>query len=303
MSSFSAFSELPLASALTTLSATAYIIGVSAASSAGILDYDAKANITTSSVASTFVTVPLSDVDAKANININTASANVALNVVDYTLKADASIAGLSTTSVLNSLSYTLTTKPVLASSSASFSSGSLDYNSKANIIIDAATATLTPHQFTAYDDVKGAFGAYISGAATATFSLGASASGNADIIPSTVTSTFVAGVLDYHAKASIILDATTADADLTVNTLEDEDAQATATVGGVSATTTADWDTVNGVYAINVVYLSTDFERSRTVNIVPYGNYTVFVTDPEFERAKTVNVVPYGNYTVYVTR
>ena len=60
---------------------------------------------------------------------------------------------------------------------------------------------------------------------------------------------------------------------------LTDEDAQATTTVSGVSATTTANWDTVNGVYAVNVIFSNTDFERSRTVNIVPYGNYKVYIT------------------------
>ena len=91
--------------------------------------------------------------------------------------------------------------------------------------------------------------------------------------------SSSVAGVLQYDAKANITLNAATADADLTINDLTDEDAQASISLSGVSSTVTADWDTVNGIYAVNVVYLNTDFERSRTVNIVPYGNYTVYVT------------------------
>lgn len=151
-----------------------------------------------------------------------------------------------------------------------------------AQTTLSAVTASITPHQFTAFDDVRGAFGAYPSGAATATFSLAAdaiTANGKANILTSAATSTFTTGTVDYDAKANITLDAATADADLTVNDLADEDAQGIITIPSVSATTSANWDTVNGVYAVQVIYLATDFERTRTVNIVPYGNYTVYVT------------------------
>lgn len=84
---------------------------------------------------------------------------------------------------------------------------------------------------------------------------------------------------LNYDAKANLTLDAATADADLTVNDFADEDAQGTATVSGVSAATATNWDTSNGIYAIQVIFVNTDFERARTVNIVPYGNYKVYVT------------------------
>ena len=103
-------------------------------------------------------------------------------------------------------------------------------------------------------------------------------ANGKANIVLPAATATFELDI-EFDAKANITLDAATADADLTVNDLEDEDAQASATISGVSASSSANWDTVNGIYAVQVVYLDSDFERKRTVNIVPYGNYKVYVT------------------------
>ena len=182
---------------------------------------------------------------------------------------------------------------------SATPTAGTLDYDAKAFITSPAATATFTA---VAFDDVDakattnaltavtasvssgtaegdGQGTASTTGVAAATASGTQTANGKANVVPPAATSTFTAGTLDYDAKANITLDAATADADLTVNDLEDEDAQGTATVSGVSATTAANWDTVNGIYAVQVVFLATDFERSRTVNIVPYGNYKVYVT------------------------
>jgi len=104
-------------------------------------------------------------------------------------------------------------------------------------------------------------------------------ANGKANLVLPAATATTVAGTAGFDAKANITLDAATADADLTVNDFADEDAQASTTLSGVSAASTANWDTVNGVYAVQVVYLNTDFERTRTVNVVPYGNYKVYVT------------------------
>ena len=175
---------------------------------------------------------------------------------------------------------------------------GTVDYDAKATIVSPAATATFTANVF---DDVD-AKATIVSPAATATFNNGGiedadaqatasvtgvsattasgtqTANGKATIVPPAATATFTAGVAGYDAKA--ITDPLTG-VYLHINNydLADEDAQATATVSGVAATTTADWDTVNGIYAVTVVYLNTDFERKRTVNIVPYGNYTVYVT------------------------
>lgn len=143
-----------------------------------------------------------------------------------------------------------------------------------------AVTATLAVHQFTAQDDVRGATGAHPSGQATATITVGTNtATGKASIVPPAATSITTAGTADFDAKANITLDAATADADLTVNVFDDEDAQASTTLSGVSATTAANWDTDDGIYAVQVVFTATDFERKRCVNIVPYGNYKVYVT------------------------
>ena len=177
---------------------------------------------------------------------------------------------------------------------------GTLAYDAKAFITNPSATATFTA---AAFDDVDAKATTNALPAAIATFTINdvadadaqatasptgvsattvsgtQTANGKANIVPPAATSTFTADTLDYDAKANITLDAATADADLTVNELADEDAQGTATVSGVSATTAVNWDTVNGIYAVQVVFLATDFDRTRAVNIVPYGNYTVYIT------------------------
>ena len=206
MLSFSALSELPIASAVSTLSANAFMSGVDVTSSAGVLGYDAEAST-------------------------------------------------------------------IMASASATTSAGTLGV--AAQTTLASATATLYVGTLNAAVDEN-----LVSVSATTTIGT-LTAKGKASIIPSASTGTFTAGILEYDAKANITLDTVTADADLTVNVsnLEDEDAQGTITISGVSATTSANWDTVNGVYAVQVIYLATDFERTRTVNIVPYGNYTVYVT------------------------
>ena len=151
------------------------------------------------------------------------------------------------------------------------------DEDAQANVTLDAATAstavnfgqvnlTVTPTAVTA----TAALNDYIN---SSSYTLTA----NPTITDTTATTT--AGTAGFDAKANITLDAATADADLTVNDLEDEDAQGTATISGVSATGAANWDTVNGIYAVQVIFVNTDFERTRTVNIVPYGNYKVYVT------------------------
>ena len=64
-----------------------------------------------------------------------------------------------------------------------------------------------------------------------------------------------------------------------------DEDAQGTATVSGVAATSAAGWrsndaDIPNGIYrAPEIVFLNTEFRRTATVNIVPYKDYKVYIT------------------------
>ena len=207
MQSFIAYSENPLSAVTTNLDATAYIPHVSAVSSAGTLEYDAKAFITFPAATSTTTANDFADEDAQASLNLSSATGTTAV-----------AFGGV------------------------------------------ANTTTLTP--------------------VTATVASGTqTANGKANIIPPAATSTFAAGTLDYDAKANITIDAATADADLTVNDFADEDAQGTATLTGVSITTNTNWDTDNGIYAVQVVYANTEFERTRTVNIVPYGNYKVYVT------------------------
>jgi len=207
MLSFAALSETAISESTTTLDASAFMSGAVATVSVSTLEYDAKANITTTAATSIFVVNPFADVDAKANITTSSVTATTANT-----------FGGIANTTTLTSV-----------------------------------TATTVNNTFTDVD-------------------------AQATVTPSAATATFTAGVFGYEAKATT--DPLTG-VYLQINNydLADEDAQATATVSGVAATTTADWDTVNGIYAVNVVYLNTDFERKRTVNIVPYGNYTVYVT------------------------
>ena len=164
------------------------------------------------------------------------------------------------------------------SSVTASVSSGTLGV--AAQTTLSSTSATFAVHQFTAFDDVRGAFGAYPNGAATATMSVGTNtATGLANTTLAAATSTTTAGTAGFDAKANITLDAATADADLAVNAFEDEDAQASTTLSGVTATTAANWDTDDGIYAVQIVFTATEFERKRCVNVVPYGNYKVYVT------------------------
>ena len=188
-----------------------------------------------------------------------------------------------------------------MAGAAATASAGTLEYDAKAfTPALSAVTATTAT---TAFDDVDAQASATLDAATastavnfgqvnitvtptavTATTALNdyinsSSYTLTANITVTDTTATTTAGTAGFDAKANITLDAATADADLTVNDLEDEDAQGTATVSGVAATGATNWDTVNGIYAVQVVFLATDFERKRCVNVVPYGNYKVYVT------------------------
>ena len=197
------------------------------------------------------------------------------------TLDASAFMSGAAATASAGTLEYDAkaNTNALSAITATTSITAFDDVDAQANATLAAVTATITPHQFTAFDDVKGAFSAYISGAATATFSLDAiTANGKANVVTPAATSTTVTSALGYNAKAT-----TPALTGVYLNILYhdflDEDAQASTTLTGVSGTGIADWDTVNGINAVNVIFLNTDFERSRTVNIVPYGNYKVYIT------------------------
>lgn len=205
MLSFSSLSELPLASAVTTLNANAFLGGVSATLSAGALDYEAKAETTMPSATGTTAAGTL-DYDAKANKIISSVIASV-VNT----------FGGIANTTTLSGVSSTV---------------------------------------------------------AVNVFS---SVEGKATVTPSAATVTSTAGTLDYDADANTTLPSVSMG--ISYGDFVDEDAQASITLSGVSASGTADWNTATGIYAINVVYSNTDFERSRTVNVVPYGNYTVYVT------------------------
>jgi hypothetical protein len=207
MLSFVSISEQPISESSGSLDANAFMIGASATSSAGTLEFIIPASLSIPSVSATVTVTDFDDIDAKANVDTLAAvNASASVGAVEGDAQGTATITGIS-----------------------------------------AATAIGTTTALT-----------------------------TVNIVPTAVTATFTADALGYVAKANITIDAATADADLTVNDLEDEDAQATATITGVSATTATNWDSV---ITLPVIFLASDFERTRVVNIVPYGNYKVYVT------------------------
>ena len=120
-----------------------------------------------------------------------------------------------------------------------------------------------------------------LSGASGTSAVTATTANGKATQTPTGVSGTFASGV-GFDAEANITLSSASARLDLTVNEFEDEDAQGSLTLTGVSATGIAavnsDSNLNGGIYSNNVVYLNTDFSRERCVNIVPYANRTVYI-------------------------
>lgn len=104
-------------------------------------------------------------------------------------------------------------------------------------------------------------------------------ANGKANQTTTGVAATFANGV-GFDAQGSLTL--TGVSSTITFGDFEDEDAQGRFTLTGVSATGVAavnsDSNLNGGIYSNNVVYLNTDFNRERCVNIVPYGNRTVYI-------------------------
>jgi hypothetical protein len=273
MLSFAALSETAIAESTTTLDASAFMAGAASTASAGTINtIHLTASIETSSASSTTAAGSL-------QINIEedlfSVSATTTAGTLGFDAQADTTLSAVTSTTAI-----------------ATFD----DVDAKATLTLPAATVTGTAGtintiHLTANISITGVASAMAAQApspavdedlvsVSATTAVGTlSATGLANIIPPAATSVFTAGVAGFDAKANITLDAATADADLTANDFADEDAQASTTVSGVSATTTANWDTDDGIYAVQVVFAATDFERKRCVNIVPYGNYKVYVT------------------------
>lgn len=176
---------------------------------------------------------------------------------------------------------------------------GTVDYDAQATIVPSAATATFTANVF---DDVDAKATTNALPAATATFNNGGIEDADAQATASVtgVSATTASGTQTANGKATIVPPAATAT--FTANSFEDVDAQATIQVSGllfginnyelldedaqgrayptgVSATGASNWDTVNGIYAVQITFTADDFARERTVNIAKYGNYTAYIT------------------------
>jgi len=273
MLSFAALSETAIAESTTTLDASAFMSGAAAATTAGTID---TIHLTANPVipAATGATTAGS-LQVNVNENLESVSAAVASGTVTPDAQASTTLPAVTSTTATTAFDDVDAQASVIPSAATSTgTAGTIDtIHLTANISITGIAFTMTaqaPSPAVDEDLVS-------VSAATAAGTLSATGLANTTLADAAATST--AGVAGFDAKANITLDAATADADLTVNDLADEDAQASTTLSSVSAATTANWDTVNGIYAVQVVYLASDFERKRTVNIVPYGNYKVYVT------------------------
>lgn len=191
----------------------------------------------------------------------------------------------------------------ITGGSQSTFSQGTLTFVAKASVTLPSATATMTaddstgPQGIGRVDTLASVVGtgavnlppanAQAKGNTTVSGTSGTSAvsattaNGQAKPVPTGVSSTFASGI-GFDAEANITLSSASARLDLTVNDFDDEDAQGSLTLTGVSATgvaaVNADSALNGGIYSNNIVYLNTDFSRERCVNIVPYTNYTVYI-------------------------
>ena len=273
MLSFAALSETAIAESTTTLDASAFMSGAAVATTAGTID---TIHLTAKPVLPAATgTTTAGTLQPNINENLDSVSAATASGSITTDAQASTTLAAATASTATTAFDDVDAQASVTPSAATSTSTaGTIDtIHLTANISITGVELGLTPSAPSPAVDED-----LVSvSATTAVGTLSATGKANTTLADATATST--AGVAGFDAKANITLDAATADADLTVNDFTDEDAQASTTITGVSASGAANWDTVNGIYAVQVVYLNTDFERKRTVNVAPYGNYTVYVT------------------------
>jgi len=273
MLSFAALSETAIAESTTTLDASAFMAGAAVITTAGTID---TIHLTANPVipAATGATTAGS-LQVNITENLDSVSAATASGALTLDAQASTTLTAVTSTTVTTAFDDVDAQASVTPSAATLTSTaGTIDtINLTANISITGVELGLTPSAPSPSVDED-----LVSVSATTTAgALSATGLANTTLADAAATST--AGVAGFDAKANITLDAATADADLTVNDLEDEDAQASTTLSGVSAASTANWDTVNGVYAVQITFLNTDFARERTVNVVKYGNYTAYIT------------------------
>lgn len=189
----------------------------------------------------------------------------------------------------ISSVGVALDANAFMAGASATTSIGIVSYDAKANITPRAVTATLVNvvpghSNTTTQDPVTASLAVSFKGVANSTTLLGVSTAGSvgaldydakANITSQEVTATLSLAI-EYDAQATITITGVSASV-VTAPDFEDEDAQASTVLSGVYATGNATSNTVN---AINVVYLNTDFERDKAINVVPYGNYKIYITE-----------------------
>lgn len=209
----------------------------------------------------------------------------------------------LSETPFAQAVTSSEATAYITGGSQSTFALGTFTFIAKASVTLPAVTATMTaddstgPQGIGRVDTLASVVGtgavnlpagnaqakgnSSVSGTSATSAISATTANGKANQTPTGVSGTFASGV-GFDAEANITLSSASARLDLTVNEFEDEDAQGSLTLTGVSATGIAavnsDSNLNGGIYSNNVVYLNTDFSRERCVNIVPYANRTVYI-------------------------
>jgi len=273
MLSFAALSETAIAESTTILDASAFMSGAAATASSGTID---TIHLTANPVIPDATgSTTAGSLQVNVNENLDSVSAATASGALTLDAQASTTLAAATASTATTAFDDVDAQASVTPSAATSTSTaGTIDtIHLTANISITGVELGITPSAPSPNVDED-----LVSvSASTAAGTLSATGLANTTLADATATST--AGVAGFDAKANITLDAATADADLTVNDLADEDAQGTITISSVSATTSANWDTVNGIYAVQITFLNTDFERKRTVNVVKYENYTAYVT------------------------
>lgn len=189
--------------------------------------------------------------------------------------------AGAAATSTAGTLSLQVIASPTLSSVSATMTADAAT-GPQANGLVNLTSVSGT----TTVNSVigKGAGDAENVSGVSATSSVNApTATGTATIIPIAVVGTTTLQAVDFDAKGNTNA-LTGVSLTLAAQEFDDEDAQASITLSPAVATGSVSWNTdpslTGGIYTTSVIYLNTDFNRKRVVNIVPRGNYTVVINE-----------------------
>jgi hypothetical protein len=275
MSAFSAYSETAFAESEVRLDANAFLSATVAIITVGTID-----NIyLTANPVSPAVTATTASGTLQVNVteNLDSVSAATALGALTLDAQASTTLPAVTSTTATTAFDDVDAQASVIPSAATSTSTaGTIDtIHLTANIVSPATTATFNNGGI---EDADAQATASVTGVSATTASGTQTANGKATIVSPAATATFTADSFeDVDAQATIQVSGLL----FGINNYEllDEDAQGRAYPTGVSATGASNWDTVNGIYAVQITFTADDFARERTVNIAKYGNYTAYIT------------------------